>query len=207
MKVLSFNLLLLLSLCCMRIYAVQLVSVYPQRPDDREAFYFTPENYGIRADGRTDVSDAQQSAINQVKKEKNFGILFIPEGKYRISKTIIPHYFDLSRCSSLLEARPGHPFYTADEYDRRMVQMDVATDGTLSNLRYFIDQGEFGSTVDSEGNLYVAVGEIYIFDRDGNRKGMIQVPERPSTLQFGGKNGRTLFITGRKGLYGWEQTQ
>ena len=88
-----------------------------------------------------------------------------------------------------------------------MVQMDVATDGTLSNLRYFIEQGEFGSTVDSEGNLYVADGEIYIFDRDGNRKGMIQVPERPSTLQFGGKNGRTLFITGRKGLYGWEQTQ
>ena len=114
MKVSSFSLLLLLSLCCMRIYAVQLVSVYPQRPDDREAFYFTPENYGIRADGRTDVSDALQSAINQVKKEKNFGILFIPEGKYR-SKTIIPHYFDLSRCSSLLEARPGLPFYTSDE--------------------------------------------------------------------------------------------
>ena len=72
MKVSSFNLLLLLSLCCMRIYAVQLVSVYPQRPDDREAFYFTPENYGIRADGRTDVSDALQSAINQVKKESGY---------------------------------------------------------------------------------------------------------------------------------------
>ena len=35
-----------------------------------------------------DVSDALQAAINQVKKEKNFGILFIPEGKYKISKTI-----------------------------------------------------------------------------------------------------------------------
>ena len=135
--------------------------------------------------------------------------IFVPEMCFVAPdcKTIIPHYFDLSRCSSLLEARPGHPFYTSDEYDRRMVQMDVATDGTLSNLRYFIEQGEFGSTVDSEGNLYVTDGEIYIFDRDGNRKGMIQVPERPSTLQFGGKNGRTLFITGRKGLYGWEQTQ
>ena len=27
-------------------------------------------------------------------------------------KTIIPHYFDLSRSSSLLEAYPGKPFYT-----------------------------------------------------------------------------------------------
>ena len=35
-----------------------------------------------------DVSDALQAAINQVKKERNFGILFIPEGKYKISKTI-----------------------------------------------------------------------------------------------------------------------
>ncbi len=35
-----------------------------------------------------DFSDAFQSAINKVKIEKNFGIVFIPEGKYRISKTI-----------------------------------------------------------------------------------------------------------------------
>jgi len=64
-------------------------SVYTQKPNDPEAFYFTPENYGIKADGVMDVSDALQTAINQVKREKNFGILFIPEGKYRISKTIL----------------------------------------------------------------------------------------------------------------------
>ncbi|MDH6358717.1 glycosyl hydrolase family 28-related protein [Parabacteroides sp. PF5-9] len=63
-------------------------SVYTQRPDDPEAYYFTAENYGIKADGKTDVTDALQAAINQVKKEKSFGILFIPEGKYLISKTI-----------------------------------------------------------------------------------------------------------------------
>jgi hypothetical protein len=63
-------------------------SVYTQKPADPEAFYFTPENYNIKADGKTDVSEALQSAINQVKKEKNFGILFIPEGKYKISRTI-----------------------------------------------------------------------------------------------------------------------
>lgn len=117
-------------------------------------------------------------------------------------KTIIPHYFDLARSSSLLEAWPGKPFYTCDEYDRRMVKMDVAQDGTLSNLKYFVEQGEFGSAVDKEGNLYVADGEIYIFDKEGNRKGMIRVPERPSTLQFGGKDGNTLFITGRSKFFG-----
>lgn len=117
-------------------------------------------------------------------------------------KTIIPHYLDLSRSSSLLEAYPGKPFYTSDEYDRRMVKMDVANDGTLSNLSYFVEQGEFGSAVDKEGNLYVADGEIYVFDKDGKKKGMIRVPERPSTLQFGGKDGNTLFVTGRSKFFG-----
>lgn len=117
-------------------------------------------------------------------------------------KTIIPHYFDLSRSSSLLEAYPGKPFYTSDEYDRRMVKMDVANDGTLSNLQYFVEQGEFGSAVDAEGNLYIADGDIYIFDKEGKKKGMIRVPEeRPSTLQFGGKDGNTLFITGRSKFF------
>ena len=63
-------------------------SVYTERPDDPEAFYFTPENYGFKAAGKQDVSEALQKAIFQVKREKNFGILFLPEGEYRISKTI-----------------------------------------------------------------------------------------------------------------------
>lgn len=80
--------LLLLEMFCNPLGAVEQRSIYPQKPNDPEAFYFTPENYSIKADGKTDVSDALQAAINQVKKERNFGILFIPEGKYKISKTI-----------------------------------------------------------------------------------------------------------------------
>ena len=89
MKTLKKSLIVIAGcLICIQIYAVHLESVYTQRPVDPEAFYFTPENYGIKADGKTDVSAALQEAINQVKRERNFGILFIPEGKYLISKTI-----------------------------------------------------------------------------------------------------------------------
>lgn len=88
MKKLDTIILILLGMICTQLYAVQLNSIYPLKPNDSEAFYFTPENYPIKADGKMDVSDALQAAINQVKKEKNFGILFIPEGKYKISKTI-----------------------------------------------------------------------------------------------------------------------
>jgi len=63
-------------------------SVYTHAPDDQEALFFTSELFNIKADGKQDVTDALQLAINKLKKEKNFGILFIPEGKYLISKTI-----------------------------------------------------------------------------------------------------------------------
>jgi len=64
------------------------ISVYTQKPNDQDAVYFTPVNFNIQPDGKMDVSDALQAAINQVKTEKSFEILFIPEGKYLISKTI-----------------------------------------------------------------------------------------------------------------------
>jgi hypothetical protein len=116
-------------------------------------------------------------------------------------KTIIPDQYDLARASSLLEAFPGKPFYASDEYDKRMVRMEVAPDGTLSGLEYFVEWGEFGSAVDSDGNLYVADGQVYIFDREGRPIGMIEVPERPSSLCFGGTDKDTLFITARSKLF------
>ncbi len=133
----------------------------------------------------------------------NTVVMFKPEFCFLApdGKTIIPDQYDLARSSSVLEAYPGKPFYASDEYDRRMVRMDVAPDGTLANLNYFVEWGEFGSAVDDEGNLYVADGQIYVFDKTGKEVRMIEVPERPSTIQFGGKDGNTLFITTRSKLF------
>ena len=63
-------------------------SFYTERPNDPEAVYFIPKDYNITADGKTDVSDALQKAVNKLKLEQNFGIIFIPGGTYAISKTI-----------------------------------------------------------------------------------------------------------------------
>ena len=64
------------------------VSIYESAPKDTAAYYFTQDNFGIKADGTEDVSDVLQEAINTLKRKKNFGIIFIPEGEYLISKTI-----------------------------------------------------------------------------------------------------------------------
>ncbi len=115
--------------------------------------------------------------------------------------TIIPEVYDLGRSSSVLEAIPGKPFYATDEWDDRTVKMDVDNYGRLSNLRYFVEMGEFGSTVDNEGNLYLAVGRIYIYNKNGESIGTIKVPERPTSLFFGGRDHQTLFITSRSSLF------
>jgi sugar lactone lactonase YvrE len=115
--------------------------------------------------------------------------------------TIIPVCYDLARSSSLVEALPGKPLYTTDEYIKRTVQLNVNTEGYLSNLQYFVEKGEFSSAVDLAGNVYVADGEIYVFDKIGRQIDEIHVPERPATLAFGGRDGNTLFITARSSLY------
>lgn len=63
-------------------------SVYTHMPSDPRAMYFSADEFSIEPDGKSDVSDELQLAINKLKNEQNFGILFIPEGKYLISKVI-----------------------------------------------------------------------------------------------------------------------
>jgi len=115
--------------------------------------------------------------------------------------TIIPEYYDLARTSSVLEAIPGKPFYAADEYNRLLVRMDVSPDGTLSHLNHFVNQGEFGSAVDAEGNVYVADGHIYVFNKKGQQINLIRVKERPASLIISGRENQVLYIASRSSLY------
>jgi sugar lactone lactonase YvrE len=49
--------------------------------------------------------------------------------------------------------------------------------------------------------VFVASGQIEIYDRAGKQIGTIEVPERPGSLVFGGPDKRTLFIGARGALY------
>ncbi|HEY4324269.1 MAG TPA: glycosyl hydrolase family 28-related protein [Mucilaginibacter sp.] len=115
--------------------------------------------------------------------------------------TIIPFAYDLARSTALAAVWPGKPAYIADEYDKRTVSVDVDAKGYVSNLKYFAERGEFTSITDSRGNVYIADGQVYVYDSAGKQIKMIKVPERPTSLTFGGKNGKMLFVTGHNSLY------
>jgi gluconolactonase len=59
-----------------------------------------------------------------------------------------------------------------------------------------------GMCIDTNGNIYTtSKGGIHIFDKDGNKLGVIPVAETPANVCFGGKDFDTLFITARRSLY------
>lgn len=105
------------------------------------------------------------------------------------------------RSFGLGKAVPGKPFYVTDESALRTWAADVNPDGSLNNFRLFAEVGGEGVTTDLSGNVYVAAGEIYVYDPGGRQIDTVHVPERPTQLLFGGNDGRTLFITARTSLY------
>jgi hypothetical protein len=115
--------------------------------------------------------------------------------------TVIPEGYDIGRCAALSAAVAGKPFFAIDEIPHRLVQMDVATGGRLSNLREIQPRGGYSTSVDKEGNLYVADGQIFVYDKNGREIKRINLPERPISITFGGKDGNTLFATTQNSLF------
>jgi hypothetical protein len=114
--------------------------------------------------------------------------------------TVIPIVYDLARSTALASAWPGKPVYTTDEYDKRTVRLQTDSKGFLSNLTYFAQRGEFASATDANGNVFIADGEIYVYDPQGHPINTIKIPERPTGLSFGNKPD-ILYITGHNSLY------
>ena len=108
---------------------------------------------------------------------------------------------DLVRTYALLPVRPGEPVYISDEFGQTTWRFISGPDGSLGEPKRFAEEGEAGTAVDGAGNVYVCAGQVFVYDREGKRLGVIEVPERPSALAFGGSDGQTLFIAARSSLY------
>ena len=86
-----------------------------------------------------------------------------------------------------------------------MRALDVNDDGTLSNSREFAKPdppASDGFRVDARGNVWTSAGDgVHVFAPDGTLLGVVHTPEKAANCEFGGPDGRTLFITATTSLY------
>ena len=65
----------------------------------------------------------------------------------------------------------------------------------------FAPRGGTSVVTDACGNVYVAGGQLYIYNASGREIGVVEIPERPGSLAFGGTDKKTLFIAARGSLF------
>ncbi len=107
----------------------------------------------------------------------------------------------LLRAFGLAPAVVGKPFYVTNEAELKTWVFQLEPDGTLSTPKLFAQEGGESVTVDVHGNVYIAAGQLFVFDPTGKQIDRIDIPQRPTCLVFGGPDRNTLFITARSALY------
>ena len=102
---------------------------------------------------------------------------------------------DTVRPNGLVGTPDGQTLYLADWGATNVFRYTVNTNGTLTNKTLFARVKCDGMTIDAEGNLYFCESAVLIYDSTGNQVEQIAVTERPTNLEFGGPDRKTLFIT------------
>jgi len=110
----------------------------------------------------------------------------------------------------------GHTFYLAVEGQKFIEAYDVTSPGVLANPRLFarddvnaqgqtipgITNGPDGLTIDPAGNIYSAVqNAVWAWNSQGQQLFQLSFAEDPTNLDFGGADGKTLFVTAGTSLY------
>jgi len=131
------------------------------------------------------------------------GSTFLPAGDDFVSGAL---YYgvkmaDVLRAFSLGTISAGNLFYISDEANKKTYSARVTDDGSLTDVKLFANRGGESIAVAPDGKIYIAAGQIYVYRPDGKLVDEIDVPERPTSIVFGGSDRRTLFILARTSLY------
>lgn len=108
---------------------------------------------------------------------------------------------DILRAYSLLPAVPGRPIYVTDLRAEKTYKGNVNASGTIGDLKIFAEEGGDSLAQDESGNVFLAAAQVLVFNPEGKQMEMIDVPDRPIDLIFGGPDRRTLYILSRTSLY------
>lgn len=163
----------------------------------------SPNDAAVKSDGSIYFTDPPYG-ISPEQQELDFqGVYRIkPDGKLDLLVR------DFDRPNGLCFSPDEKLLYIADSSTnlRHIRVFNVAKDGTLTGGKVFAkvsDKGvPDGMKVDVNGNLYVAgPGGVWIFDSTGKHIDTIRLPETPANLAWGGRDGKTLYMTAVTSVY------
>jgi hypothetical protein len=129
--------------------------------------------------------------------------VFIPAGEDFVTGALYygSKIHDVLLTFGLAPAPTNRRLYITDENQENTYSAAVGDDGSFTDLKLFAEIGGESVAEDAEGNVYIAAGQIFVYNHSGERIGTIEVPERPSQILFGGADRKTLFIAARSSLY------
>jgi gluconolactonase len=118
---------------------------------------------------------------------------------------------DLKAPNGVILSTDEKTLYVVPSGQEEVMSYPVESPGKLGQGKVFCrlkqaagqqGRGGDGLTIDTKGNLYITSGlGLQVFDRDGKALGIIEVPEPPANVTFGGPDFKTLYITARTSLY------
>lgn len=173
----------------------------------------SPNDVVLRSDGTVYFTDPPYGLggfYNDTKKELPLqGVYMIKNGTTVLLST------DLGGPNGIAFS-PDEKFLYVSNWDIRDIhktktiwRYEVNEDGTLKNGKVFYsfnytigDEALDGLKVDVNGNIFSsAPGGVYVINADGGLLGLIEGPERPANMAWGGVDGKTLYLTAHTGLY------
>ena len=167
----------------------------------------SPNDVAIDRGGRVYVSDPRY--VGDDPRELDFEAVFRidPDG------TVVRLDTTAAKPNGLAVSPAGTTLYVSDNGPKRRallaLDLDPAT-GAVANPRVLHDfgsgRGVDGMTVTTDGRIVATAGSgpaagVYVFTPDGRRLAFIPTPEDPTNVEFGGGDGKTLYITAGKSLY------
>src|SRR5262249_38800606 len=118
---------------------------------------------------------------------------------------------DLPLPAGIKTSLDGKTLYVSDSYLRLWRAYPILPTGKLGPGKVLFEPtipnraGPDGLTLDENGTIYgTGRGGVWAIRPDGELLGFIPVPELCSNLTFGGRDGKTLFITCAKKVYSLE---
>jgi len=149
--------------------------------DPKGGIYFTDPRYGNKENMEQDGEH----------------VYYLSPGRNKLIRVID----DMVRPNGIIGTADGKKLYVTDRGGNKTYVYVINADGTLSDKRFFAPEGSDGMTLDSEGNVYLTVSAVSVYNSDGKKIETIEVDEPPANVCFGGKDEKTLFITARTSLY------